>query len=71
MRNVQFIEGAGYCEPSKKGDLFGNKITIKDWIIPMQPQKKRHKRKKELNDFQKHKLLNNLSYETNTSTQKI
>lgn len=57
MRNVQFIEGAGYCEPLKKGDVFGNSITIIDWRVPVQPQKKRHKRKKELNDFQKHKLL--------------
>lgn len=58
MRNVQFIEGANYCEnPTfKKGDLFANHLKVNGVGNTIVEYKKRHKRK------------NN---ETNRTTQKM
>jgi len=75
MNKVQFIEGAGYCEPQKKGDLFANHLTVLDVLRPSAPKKK-HKRKKEtiqhLKDVARHEQLKKeLSYEQNTTTQRV
>jgi len=75
MNKVQFIEGAGYCEPQKKGDLFGNRLTVLDVLRPIAPKKK-HKRKKEtiqhINDVLRYnQLKKELSYETNRTTEKV
>lgn len=78
MVKVQFIEGANYCENPlvKKGDLFGNKLTCVDVFKSTRKETKKHKRKKETIDFKnqmlrREYLLNTLSNEINTSTQKI
>lgn len=75
MNKVQFIEGAGYCEPSKKGDKFANHLTVLDVLRPSAPKKK-HKRKKEtiqhLNDLLRYEQLKKeLSYEINRTTEKV
>jgi len=78
MKNVQFIEGANYCENPliKKGDLFGNKLTCVDVFKSTRKEIKKHKRKKQtiqhINDVLRYEQLKKeLSYETNSSTQKF
>jgi hypothetical protein len=79
MKNVQFIEGANYCEnPSmKKGDLFANHLRVNGKGNSMNGgAKKKHRRKKEtiqhLNDVLRYEQLKKeLSYETNRTTQKV